>query len=184
MSVLNFVKICDITDNDALPLRFTVDVSISRNTTMNETLIHRRVAEARSGQNPTVICRMRSGYLVLSDNQAVPGWCLLLPDPVVGDLDELGKEQQAIFLADMAAAGKVLKQIICAYRINYSILGNSEPALHAHIQPRFIDEPAEQRQQPIWKFVKNLSIVPFDVERDAPLMLAIRTGLAAIGQSG
>jgi hypothetical protein len=30
------------------------------------------------------------------------------------------------------------------------LLGNTVPALHAHIQPRFADEPPELRSQPLW----------------------------------
>ena len=46
------------------------------------TLIHRRVKAANLGKNPTVICQMRSGWVVLGDVQ-------FLPDPVVEDLNAL-----------------------------------------------------------------------------------------------
>lgn len=45
------------------------------------TLIHRRVAAAQDGKNPTVICRVPSGWAVLSDTQFLRGYALLLPDP-------------------------------------------------------------------------------------------------------
>ena len=48
-----------------------------------ETLIHERVALARLAQNPTVICRMSSGWAVLGDHQFFEGYCLLRADPVV-----------------------------------------------------------------------------------------------------
>lgn len=117
---------------------------------MRETLIHQRVAAAERGENPTVICRMRSGWLVLCDRQTPRGWCILLSVPVALDLEELDEEGRGIFLSDMAAAGQVVKQVTGAYRINYSIFGNSDPALHAHIQPRFSDEPEHLRSQPLW----------------------------------
>jgi len=37
-----------------------------------------------------------------------------------------------------------------AVRINYEILGNLEPALRAHVVPRFTDEAEELRTKPIW----------------------------------
>jgi hypothetical protein len=82
----------------------------------------------------------------------------------------------------MAAAGHAIKQVTSAYRINYSILGNTDPALHAHIQPRFLDEPEALRKQPLWAIWDQLNIVPFDRERDAPLMSSIRQSLTAIGR--
>jgi hypothetical protein len=50
------------------------------------TLIHRRVEAARKGENPTVLCRMESGWAVFGDVQVLNGYCLLLPDPVVPTL--------------------------------------------------------------------------------------------------
>ena len=144
---------------------------------MANTLIHDRIAAAERGENPTVICRMRSGYLVLCDKQTPRGWCILLSVPVVADLDDLNAEQRGIFLADMVAAGQAVKQVTGAYRINYSILGNTDPALHAHIQPRFLSEPDAHRRQPLWAIWQQLESVPFDAERDEEMILQIRSAL-------
>ena len=46
-------------------------------------LITERVALARNGANDKVICRLASGWAVMGDVQFLPGYCLLLPDPVV-----------------------------------------------------------------------------------------------------
>jgi diadenosine tetraphosphate (Ap4A) HIT family hydrolase len=144
---------------------------------MLRTLIHDRVAAAERGENPTVICRMRSGYLVLCDKQTPTGWCILLSVPVVADLDDLDVDQQGAFLSDMAVAGAAVKKVTGAYRINYSILGNTDPALHAHIQPRFITEPDALRRQPLWAVWQHLESVPFDAERDRTIMSRIRSAL-------
>ena len=45
----------------------------------------------------------------------------------------------------MAAAGEAVKQVTGAYRINYAMFGNVEPALHAHIFPRHAMEPEGTR---------------------------------------
>jgi diadenosine tetraphosphate (Ap4A) HIT family hydrolase len=142
-----------------------------------ETEIHRRVAAAERGENPTVICRMRSGYLVLSDKQNPRGWCILLSVPVVPDLDDLTIEQRAIFLNDMAVAGAAIKRVTGASRMYYSMLGNTEPALHAHLQPRFANEPEELRKQPLWAIWDRIKAVQFDAERDAGLMSQIREAI-------
>lgn len=57
--------------------------------TAHPTLIHERVDAARSGGNPTVICRMPSGCAVLGDHKFLTGYSLLLPDPVVDHLTDL-----------------------------------------------------------------------------------------------
>ncbi len=113
-------------------------------------LIAERVTQARAGTNPKVLCRMRSGWAVIGDVQFLKGYCLLLPDPVIPSLNDLSESARALFLSDMALIGDILLKETKAYRINYEILGNTEPELHAHIFPRYQDEPDEKRRMPVW----------------------------------
>jgi diadenosine tetraphosphate (Ap4A) HIT family hydrolase len=133
------------------------------------TLIHRRVQEAQQGKNPAVICRMPSGWLVLGDTQVTPGYSILMSDPVVLDLNALAPEERLPFLRDMCIVGDALLEVTGALLVNYEILGNSERALHAHIVPRYTDEPDEQRRNPIW--LSDRSNAPrFNLESDKELM--------------
>ena len=95
---------------------------------------------------------MRSGWAVVGDRQVVHGYCLLLPDPVVPDLNALGPAERSVFLLDMVVLGDALLDVTGATRINYEILGNSEPALHAHLFPRYDSEPKEFRSGPVWLY--------------------------------
>ena len=135
------------------------------------TMIHRRVAAAQEGKNPTVICRVPSGWAVLSDAQFLRGYALLLPDPVVPDLNALNKDQRMQYLYDMTVIGDALLEVTGAYRINYEILGNTDPALHAHIIPRYMTEPIERRIAPVFFYDKAYrDSIPFDVVRDKALI--------------
>ena len=136
------------------------------------TLIHQRVVAAHEGSNPTVICQVPSGWAVIGDQQFIPGYCLLLADPVVPDLNTLTGAERDQFLHDMVIIGDVLLEVTEAYRINYEILGNTEPALHAHIFPRYLSEPEEPRAVPVWKGYSRemFSSRPFKLERDKELM--------------
>ena len=136
------------------------------------TLIHQRVRAAQKGENSTVICQMPSGWAVIGDRQFIPGYSLLLPDPVVADLNALTGAQRTQYLSDMAVIGDALLEVTEAYRINYEILGNAEPALHAHIFPRYLSEPEGPRSVPVWVGYtreENLSR-PLDLERDQALI--------------
>jgi diadenosine tetraphosphate (Ap4A) HIT family hydrolase len=114
------------------------------------TAIHRRVDALRSGTEPTCIARLASGWAVMGDPQLLPGYCLLLPDPVVGHLNELRGGGRARFLADVAALGDAVLEATGALRINYAVFGNLEPALHAHVIPRYANEPEGQRTLQPW----------------------------------
>jgi diadenosine tetraphosphate (Ap4A) HIT family hydrolase len=110
------------------------------------------VEACRAGNDPKVIARMSSGWAVMAEKQVLRGYCLLLPDPVVPHLNALESDQRNQFLADMAKLGDAVLAATNAIRINYAILGNLEPALHAHVFPRYADEPEEYRTGNPWGY--------------------------------
>lgn len=88
----------------------------------------------------------------MSDKQVVPGQLILLAEPVVPSLNALGVAKRTEFLADMARVGDVLLAVTGCLRVNYEILGNTDPALHAHIVPRYANEAGDRRTMPIWLY--------------------------------
>jgi len=117
-----------------------------------------RLGTARRGENPLLLARMRSGYVVLGDTQHLPGYCVLLSDVDDADhLTDLTRAQRSEFLFDMALLGEavftVCNGIDPAFRrINYEVLGNTLHQLHAHVHPRYAWEPAEFRTGPVWRY--------------------------------
>jgi diadenosine tetraphosphate (Ap4A) HIT family hydrolase len=137
------------------------------------TAIHRRVAALREQRDPTMIARLPSGWAVLGDPQVIRGYCLLLPDPVVPNLNALTGTWRAQFLIDMGNLGDAVLHATSALRINYAIFGNQEPALHAHVFPRQRDEPEAVRTSHPWAY--DWSRAPaYDAARDRELLAAIR----------
>lgn len=141
------------------------------------TAIHRHVEDARAGRLARVIGRLPSGWAVLGDPQILPGYCLLLPDPVVDQLNDLPGAVRHQFLDDMARLGDAVLAVTGADRVNYEILGNIEPALHAHVVPRYSWEPPESRRTPVWlhDWVKAKA---FDPEHDNDLRQRLADALA------
>lgn len=147
---------------------------------MGETAIHRQVESARCGALARVIARVPSGWAVLGESQRLEGYALLLPDPVVGSLNDLRGEGRALYLADMARLGDAVTAVCRPRRINYEILGNLEPALHAHVAPRYADEPEHLRTKAIWLYPAEEWESPrwaFDAARHAGLMERLRGAL-------
>ena len=150
------------------------------NSLQGETAIHRRVNDARAGRDPTVLGRCASGWAVFGHQQFVQGYLLLLPDPVVPDLNALTPERRSQFLLDMSHLGDALMLTTSPVRINYAIFGNVEPALHAHVIPRYRTEPEAMRTAHPWTYDWNTAPV-FDSGAAAPLLKALRTELARLG---
>jgi diadenosine tetraphosphate (Ap4A) HIT family hydrolase len=100
------------------------------------TAIHSQVIAAREGRDPKVIARLFSGWAVFGERQFVRGYALLLPDPVVPNLNALGARERIAFLSDMSRLGDALLKVTGALRINYAIFGNQDPALCPSHRPR------------------------------------------------
>jgi len=145
----------------------------------DETEIGRCVELCRTGDNPAKIGRVPSGWVVLADWQITRGYCILMADPVVPDLNALGEAARAQFLLDMALVGDALLEVTGAARINYSILGNGDPTLHAHIVPRFADEPEKWRGGPVW-FYPEEDWFRHDPAVEAPLIRDLGAALAGL----
>jgi len=150
------------------------------NETPLPTAIHRRVLEARAGRDATVLGRCASGWAVFGHQQFVQGYLLLLPDPVVPDLNALTPERRSQFLLDMSRLGDALVRTTAPVRVNYAIFGNVEPALHAHVIPRYRTEPEALRTQQPWAYDWNAAPV-FDPVAAAPLVRSLRAELAKLG---
>lgn len=145
-----------------------------------ETVIHRDVAAAREGAEARVIAKLASGWAIFGERQFVRGYALLLPDPVVPHLNALGASERVQFLSDMSRLGDAVLRVTHALRINYAMFGNVEPALHAHVIPRFADEPAEMITAHPWAY--DWAAAPaFDPVAFAELAEAIRRELTRMG---
>jgi len=142
------------------------------------TVIHRWVEAARAGKNPRVVRRTPSGWIVLGDPQVIRGYALLIPDPVVPHLNALEGPARARFFEDLGLLGDALLEVTGAVRMNYAMLGNLEPALHAHVFPRYDDEPEALRTKPIWSYDWDAAPA-FDERAHAPLLEDLRSALAS-----
>lgn len=114
----------------------------------------------------------------MGDVQFLQGYCLLLPDPVVPDLNAMNMEQRQVFLTDMTRLGDAVLAVTGAVRINYEMLGNLEPALHAHVFPRFNDEPDALRTSPVW-FYDWKNAPAFNADAHQTLMERIKNELSS-----
>jgi diadenosine tetraphosphate (Ap4A) HIT family hydrolase len=145
-----------------------------------ETAIHSQVIAAREGRDPRVIARLFSGWAVFGERQFLRGYALLLPDPVVPTLNALGAQERSAFLQDMARLGDALLKVTGAIRINYAIFGNVEPALHAHVIPRYADEGEKLRVAQPWAYDWEAA-PPFDRAAHHELADALLRELTRMG---
>ena len=140
-------------------------------------LIEQRVEAARRGENPCVIARLPSGWLVIGDRQPLPGYCVLLADPVVESLNAMTEAERVRYCLDMVKVGDALIAVTGAARINYETWCNQEPSLHTHITPRYANEPEERRRTTPDRAYGGEVARVFHPERDGPFMQRMREAL-------
>jgi diadenosine tetraphosphate (Ap4A) HIT family hydrolase len=121
-----------------------------------------------------VIAKLASGWVVIGDVQPLPGYCLLLADPVVESPNALAEPDRASYFLDALLVGDALLEITAAYRINFETLGNLEPALHTHIIPRFRHEPDAKRLAPPMQAYDWAGARAFDPVADGPFVRAMK----------
>lgn len=123
---------------------------------------------------------MRSGFVVMFDSQFLPGYCLLLASPMVGQLNDLTGRDRTQFLEDMALLGDAIRAATKCKRVNYSIYGNLDPFLHVHVIPRYVWEATDFAAKPPMQIPSELREAPghaFDAKGHLELMERIRAEL-------
>ncbi|PXW88272.1 diadenosine tetraphosphate (Ap4A) HIT family hydrolase [Streptohalobacillus salinus] len=121
-------------------------------TNLNEEWKKDRIASAHRGENPMIIAEMRSGFAAIGDTQFLPGYCVLLPSKAFSSLEELDFKQRSEYLLDMSLIGEAILKVCHPRRVNYSIYGNTDAYLHAHVFPRYSWEPEERIPYPVWQY--------------------------------
>ena len=140
------------------------------------TAIHRRVEACRAGADPTCIARLAAGWAVMGDRQVLPGYCLLLPDPVVPHLNAMAAEAQAEFLADMARLGQAVLEV--DGRRAHQLRAIRQPrarAARARV-PALCVGTGDLRTAHPWSYDWTKAL-PFDPGRDGALLAALRERL-------
>ena len=121
--------------------------------------------------NPALICQLPSGVVMLCGMQYLRGYCILEAQPEVPSINALSRTARAQFLDDMTRVGDALMAVTGAFRINYFLGGNSQQNLHAHIVPRYIDEPEHLRKNHPWSYPEEqVAAMRFDPDRDRELV--------------
>jgi diadenosine tetraphosphate (Ap4A) HIT family hydrolase len=92
-----------------------------------------------------VVANLRLSRLHLWKNQFVSGYCTLVCTKHVREPYHLTREEQSLFFDDMMRAGQALERVFNPVKMNFQLLGNEVPHLHAHLVPRYYGDPAPSR---------------------------------------
>lgn len=85
----------------------------------------------------------RASEVWLQRHASVVGYCVVVwRDGHVAEPTELDPAAAVAYWEDVLEVGRALQDTFRPMKVNYMFLGNSVPHLHAHVFPRFADDPA------------------------------------------
>jgi diadenosine tetraphosphate (Ap4A) HIT family hydrolase len=99
---------------------------------------------------------LRVSRLRLVKNQYVPGYCILICRKHVREPYHLSTDEQMLFFEDMVRAAQALEHVFRPDKMNFQLLGNAVPHLHAHVVPRYYGDPAPG--QPIDPLAQRVTV--------------------------
>jgi len=123
----------------------------------------------------TTIAAFGNSVLRLSIDQFSPGYCVLVSHHHGPEPSDLDVEQRTGFFDELTRSGRAVQRAFHTDKLNYLLLGNTLPHLHAHLIPRYHGDPAGGR--PLLGDPENPTLVP--AEQFARRVESIREALGA-----
>lgn len=121
---------------------------------MNSCFVCKRISMIKKNKNMFFVKELSSSYVVLEDYQYYKGYTLLLSKTHTDELHKLKRETRSQFLEDMAVVAEAIYKAFKPKKLNYELLGNTEPHLHWHIVPRYVYDL--KLDVPIWVIDRSI----------------------------
>ena len=118
-------------------------------------LICERIEMIKNGTNPYFVKELRTGYVVIGDNQHFYGYTLFLykHHGAITELFHLEKEEKMKFMEEMTIVAEAVSKAFGAEKMNYELLGMGDAHLHWHLYPRRegdIEDYGNHGKGPVW----------------------------------
>lgn len=115
---------------------------------MKNCFICNRIDLIKKGENKFFVKELKSGYVVFADHQLYLGYTIFLSKIHTDELHKLKLEDKTQFLKDMSVVAEAVYKAFKPKKLNYELLGNTDPHLHWHIIPRYKNDP--KPNVPVW----------------------------------
>jgi diadenosine tetraphosphate (Ap4A) HIT family hydrolase len=121
-------------------------------------VICERIAVAARDGDPYLVAELRTGWVMLAENQFYEGTTEFVSKVCAAELHELPPGIRNEYLREMAAVAEAVFRAFEPAKLNYELLGNSVPHLHWRLFPRHAGD--EMGDRPVWEnplFQRTLS---------------------------
>ncbi len=112
-----------------------------------------RINMIKNGTNPYFVKELKTGYVVIGDNQHFRGYSLFLCKDHETELFRLDRTTKITFLEEMSIVAEAVANAFGAEKMNYELLGNGDTHLHWHLFPRVsgdLENYGNNGKGPVW----------------------------------
>lgn len=127
---------------------------MDRRNRVDHCLICKNITDIKNGKYLYLVKELKTGYVVLGQYQYCKGYTLFLSKIHACELHELPVDFCQVYLGEMARVARAVFFAFRPVKLNYELLGNSEPHLHWHVFPRYRNDP--NLNQPVWVVDKSV----------------------------
>lgn len=117
-------------------------------------LICDRINMIKNETNPYFVKELKTGYVVIGDNQHFYGYTLFLyKNHDYTELFQMDVEERTMFLKEMTVVAEAVNNAFKPEKMNYELLGMGDAHLHWHLYPRVegdIDNYGNNGKGPVW----------------------------------
>ena len=123
-------------------------------------LICDRIEMIKNGTNPYFVRELKTGYVVIGDNQHFYGYTLFLyKDHRYTELFQMDMEERNTFMKEMSIVAEAASRAFEPEKMNYELLGMGVAHLHWHLYPRRtgdIGNYGNNGKGPVWWYPREL----------------------------
>ncbi len=112
-----------------------------------------RIEMIKNGNNPYFVKELKTGYVVIGDNQHFKGYSIFIFKEHKTELFHLNEDIKLKFLEEMSIVSEAVFKVFNADKMNYELLGNGDSHLHWHLFPRFtgdLENYGHNGKGPVW----------------------------------
>lgn len=117
-------------------------------------LICERIEMIKNGSNPYFVKELKTGYVVIGDNQHFYGYTLFLyKNHEHTELFQMDMEERTLFMQEMSIVAEAASRAFNPDKMNYELLGMGDAHLHWHLYPRRdgdIGDYGNHGRGPVW----------------------------------
>ena len=117
-------------------------------------IICERIEMIQNGSNPYFVKELKTGYVVIGDNQHFYGYTLFLyKNHEYTELFQMDMEERTLFMQEMSIVAEAASRAFKPDKMNYELLGMGDAHLHWHLYPRRdgdIGDYGNHGRGPVW----------------------------------